>query len=456
MPTRAQYDELALDHLATDLPYQERMLHWTVDDVVAYFDSAGAVVPDAAEHTEQMGSRRDGFPHLLCLHSSAGCGSTFRKQLAPLALEDSYDLDFLDGELEMDPAVQPEARMLRVFFPNAPNRSYMRLVELNVASGEERSVLLATNALAAGPQGMVTHGGDTSQEAGRREYRNVANALELLARRIARASLEGGRYDGVVAFSQGANLLVMALALLEAAEDAAATQEANAGAMAPGPQKVAAKAAALAASEAAARRSRLLRPPLALLFSPTDFGWTSQMASPAFAARCLAALDLGIAVAEAGLTGRSLPLSSLEAGEEPPGLVGVFGRPLTAGKTLFVLGQKDAAIQLGHVLARRFASSACAVVEHSEGHKIPSARDAAVRQKVVNFLRVGSPEEFIAGGSAWYRHRRLGWIQVRVTKVDYQGVADGGVTFCITAAELDGEVETVRERLALTRPAEAM
>ena len=41
-----------------------------------------------------------------------------------------------------------------------------------------------------------------------------------------------------------------------------------------------------------------------------------------------------------------------------------------------------------------------------------------------------------------------------ITRVDYQGVADGGATYCIKAAELDGEVETVRSRLRLTKPDE--
>ena len=31
---------------------------------------------------------------------------------------------------------------------------------------------------------------------------------------------------------------------------------------------------------------------------------------------------------------------------------------------------------------------------------------------------------------------------------------DGGATFCIASPELDGEVETVRERLRLTKPVE--
>ena len=54
----------------------------------------------------------------------------------------------------------------------------------------------------------------------------------------------------------------------------------QANSIAAGPAKVEAKKAAQAAAEAAARRSRLLRPPLAILFSPADFGWPAQVRLP--------------------------------------------------------------------------------------------------------------------------------------------------------------------------------
>ena len=39
--------------------------------------------------------------------------------------------------------------------------------------------------------------------------------------------------------------------------------------------------------------------------------------------------------------------------------------------------------------------------------------------------------------------------------MEYQGACEaGGATFCITAPELDGEVETVRAQLHLAKPAE--
>ena len=52
---------------------------------------------------------------LLGLHSSMGCGAILQKQLMPLKLQESFDLQFLDGCIEVDPADQPEAKMLRTF-----------------------------------------------------------------------------------------------------------------------------------------------------------------------------------------------------------------------------------------------------------------------------------------------------------------------------------------------------
>ena len=53
---------------------------------------------------------------------------------------------------------------------------------------------------------------------------------------------------------------------------------------------------------------------------------------------------------------------------------------------------------------------------------------------------------------AAFASRTRGWLEVEITKVDYEGVADGGATYCIKSHHLDGEVETVRSRLSLTKP----
>jgi hypothetical protein len=372
----------------------------------------------------------------------------------------------------VDPELVPEAKMLRSFFPDDPNRAYMRLVEVDAATGEESPVLVATNKLAAAEIGVdvsraATMGvADASQGAKRREYRDIEGALRRLSCQLAGASRRGDRFDGVAAFSQGANLVVLALALLDAAESAAADAERDAAALPPGPAKVAAKAAARVQADSAAARARVLRPPMAILFCISDFGWTSQlMSSPPLAARCLAALDAGVADASpSGLSAEPSAEPSADAGAAgaateaevarapAAALEGVFSAPIAKPKVLVVLGKQDVFLDAGRLLASRFAPGACTILEHSEGHKIPSMREASVCQRVLNFAKRGSADEMVAGAMAWYEHRRLGWLHVRLTKVDYEGVHDGGATYCITHAELDGEVETVRTRLHLARP----
>ena len=381
-------NDLALSMMATDLIkdndalVEEMLSTWTLDDATAFFESDGSYrpKPKSVPHAPRTHERA-----LLCLHSSMGCGAILKAQLMPLKLHESFDMDFLDGSIEVDPAVQPEAKMLREFFPDYPNRSYMRMVEVDEASGEEKEVLLATNTLAAGANGGDISMGLSGAKASRREYRGVEAALQSLAHTIARAHQQDKRYDGVVAFSQGGNLLTMLLALLEAAEAAAAKVEAEAAAAPAGPDKAAGKAAARAAADVAAKRSRVLRPPYAILFSSTDFGWTSQLADGAFAARCLAALDLGIAQARPGGTAAAplpTPLSSLAS---------VFGdAPISKCKALAILGQADPSLEAGRKLAKLFAPSACILLVHSEGHKIPAPRkDAALCQRVLNFAKLG-------------------------------------------------------------------
>jgi hypothetical protein len=460
--------ELAHDNFATDLINEAliaEMTQWTLEEASAFFESNGTTRPAPKSSVPPEPRKHDRI--LLCLHSSMGCGAILKKQLMSLKLQDSFDMHFLDGRIEVDPAVQPEAKMLREFFPDDPNLSYIRMVEVNAQTGEEHPVMLATNNLAADANGgKISMGTSTSKAAAgtptRREYRGVEAALSVLAHTIALAAHQDKRFDGVVAFSQGGNLLTMMLALLEAAEAAAATVEAEAAAAPAGPEKAAGKLAAKAAVDMAARRSRILRPPFAILFSSTDFGWTEQFASDAaFAARCLAALDDGIkqATSAAPVAPAAEGASALEPPVPLTSLPGVFGAApaICKGRALYVIGTADASLEAGRKLAGWYAPGACIRFEHGEGHKIPSRKDAGLCQRILNFARTNgsAADEIIAGCKAWYEHRRLGWLEVKVTKVDYQGALEAeGATFCITHKELDGEVETVRTRLHVEKPAE--
>ena len=463
MLEREKIVELANNLFANDLIEDEvlieHMTQWTLAEVTDYLESNGSKVPTPKCSVAPAPRQHD--RQLLCLHSSMSSGAILKKQLAALKLHETFDLQFLDGAIEIDPATQPEAKMLRQFFPDDPNLSYIRMVEVNTETGEEHTAKLATNALAADANGGSIAIGVSANAGGsqatRREYRGIEAALITLARTIALASQQEKRFDGIVAFSQGGNLLTIMLALLEAAEEAAAAAEAEAAAAPAGPDKAAGKLAAKASRDVAARRSRLLRPPFAILLSATDFGWTAQFAADAaFSARCLAALDIGIAQA----TG--VPPSSSAAGgttpAPPAGLPGVFASApmIRKAKTLYVIGTADASLDAGRALASWFAPGICTRIEHAEGHKVPSRRDAGLCQRILNYARTSgsAADEIIAGCKAWYEHRRLGWLEVKVTKVDYQGACEAeGATFCVTHKDLDGEVETVRKRLHVEKPA---
>ena len=107
-------------------------------------------------------------------------------------------------------------------------------------------------------------------------------------------------------------------------------------------------------------------------------------------------------------------------------------------------------------MASRLSPGACTLMEHVEGHKVPGpAKAASVCARILNFAKLGIADEIISGCKAFYKHRRHGWIECKVTKVDYQGAAEAeGATYCVTAPQLDGEVETVRERLRISMPEE--
>ena len=133
--------------------------------------------------------------------------------------------------------------MLRKFFPNAPNKTYLQLVNYDPATGEEALQQLATNKLAAQlfedttkqtmdaaknaftDSAKAPISGALPTDGKRLEYRRVEPAVAALAETLGGASARGERFDGVVAFSQGGNLIVILLALLEAAEAAASQQE---------------------------------------------------------------------------------------------------------------------------------------------------------------------------------------------------------------------------------------
>ena len=266
------------------------------------------------------------------------------------------------------------------------------------------------------------------------------------AEAMASASTNGAHYDGVIALGTSCSLLTAVLATIEAAERSIQSMENQANALPAGPQKVEAKKKARLAAEFTAQRSRTLRPRFAVLLGvPVSSHFSGELT---LAARCLRQLDAGMA------KGVAIGGAEADGGKDdaPPiddssGIDAPYAKPLgTKTKALMVCGATSA--DAGRIAADAIFGGAHFLLTHgASASEMPTPNDAPTMLKVRNFIKVGMPDELIAGCSAWYEHRRLGWLSVTITRVDYQGVADGGATYCIKAAELDGEVETVRTRL---------
>ena len=57
-------------------------------------------------------------------------------------------------------------------------------------------------------------------------------------------------------------------------------------------------------------------------------------------------------------------------------------------------------------------------------------------------------EELQRGEEVYYSHRTMGPVLVKIVNIDVRGVFDGGITYLVEGAQLDGAVETVRNRLS--------
>ncbi len=320
--------------------------------------SAGALAePDEAELPEERPKVRG----LLCLHAMAHCGQIMQKQLRPLGLEAVEaglgPMRFVDGALPVDTSIHPEAKRLKAFYPAFANLTYLEVFEKHAKTGAERPFVLKPedpkerplNPHTLSPVAVGLLGDAKPATPWSERYRGIEPALQLLARALAASTDPPASNLGVVAFSQGANLLMMLLAIIDAAvvADSVPCSE-------------------MAASSAAQRRKARVWPACAVLFGPTT-SWMSQfIADPSFCGRALAAIDAGIAQAEGGTD--AFPALG-EVAVAPPPLEGVFARKL-ALPALIILGQWDPSFESGkHAGLDVFHRARIAL--HEEGHKIP-------------------------------------------------------------------------------------
>lgn len=83
----------------------------------------------------------------------------------------------------------------------------------------------------------------------------------------------------------------------------------------------------------------------------------------------------------------------------------------------------------------------------------PSTAPSTNPSTAPSATEIATGSDLVKGDRVWYSHRRLGWIEVRVDKVDYEGVFDAdGATYCVSSPQLDGVIETVRARLEVQQP----
>ena len=128
----------------------------------------------------------------------------------------------------------------------------------------------------------------------------------------------------------------------------------------------------------------------ALRHSPST-RWAAQLSDdPKLAARGLAAIDAGIAQADAKAAGEAAgeaesPLADLSDG---PGstaeLIGVFSKPIML-PVLIIVGQLDPGFEAGRETGMRYYAHARMAMHENGGGKLPQDDDMA--KLVVDFLR---------------------------------------------------------------------
>ena len=417
--TDEEMESIRADCFANDVPVDiPGLANCSEEQLIAYFESGGEVLPEGVEEpvnrapvkkavappppppppkpppppppepvvpkpAPEVPPARKPVRGLLLLHAAASCGKILQKQLRPLGLEAALgvELQLLDGSLAVDPGVHKEAKMLKAFYPSFSNCQYLEGYEENERTGQKREVLLKPHDHSERPLNLPTLAGPLPSFPGmepkrpspwQTRYRGLEPALTQLARALVESPTPVASL-GVVAHAQGAALLTMLLALVDAADDG---------------------------SPAARRRRSLLWPSCAVLISPAT-NWTRQLSEdPQLSARALAAVDVGIeqtgaaGVAEAGSAVAGCGDTAIvEVGEVTGAgsLEGVFSKPLPL-PTLIILGQLDPTFEAGRDAGTRVYRRA-QMATHPEHNKVPQGKEYATL--MVDFL---SGDKDKAGG----------------------------------------------------------
>ena len=94
----------------------------------------------------------------------------------------------------------------------------------------------------------------------------------------------------------------------------------------------------------------------------------------------------------------------------------------------------------------RDRAAKAAAAKRREEKKAQEAAERKAKKAPKNDLTVGQV--------VFYKHHNAGWIFVKIASVDYEGAHDGGLTYVIEASQINGVVETTRDKLFVDMPKE--
>ena len=91
--------------------------------------------------------------------------------------------------------------------------------------------------------------------------------------------------------------------------------------------------------------------------------------------------------------------------------------------------------------------------DEAGGKAAAAARRPAPRAETKRRSMKTKKEDVLKVGQViFYDHQHSGWILAKVTSVDLKGANDGGITYVIEAPQIDGVLETTREKLFTRMP----
>ena len=341
--TADEIDSIRADAFANDVLYDLATLApLTEEQIVEYFESGGESLPEgvvmpklkkkkkkksAEEKQAEEEAKKDVLPaidsagarRIICLHAAGSCGEIMRRQMKKLEMDGKFEeMVYLDGLVPVDASAHPDSKALKAFYPTCSNVQYMEEREVHRGTREERARTL--NYTRKEDRALWEIHRDRDDPGPWEMYHvGVEGALEQLSCALASGKIPA-KETGIVSIGQGNNLLMMLLALLDAAND----------------------------GDAAHRRRARIMPGRCLLFHPVD-DWVERFVKECEARglgwRCIEAIDKGIRKAD-GIADVTTDMEALDVSDAATTLAApmkmrpIFGTSLRV-PSLIVFGEAD-------------------------------------------------------------------------------------------------------------------